>query len=81
MSLDPETIISAALGGQTGELLTPENLRRLTETGVPLNHYTGFKISGFVHFGAISMQKVADLQNVGVKTRIFLAGYHSWMRA
>ncbi|MEM3969063.1 MAG: tyrosine--tRNA ligase, partial [Thermofilum sp.] len=79
--MDPETIISAALREPTEELLTPDNLRKLIETGVPLNHYIGFEISGFVHLGTglISMQKVADLQSVGVKTRIFLADYHSWI--
>jgi tyrosyl-tRNA synthetase len=79
--LDPETIISAALREPTEELLTPDNLRKLIETGVPLNHYIGFEISGFVHLGTglISMQKVADLQSVNVKTRIFLADYHSWI--
>uniref|UniRef100_A0A7C1CER1 Tyrosine--tRNA ligase n=1 Tax=Thermofilum adornatum TaxID=1365176 RepID=A0A7C1CER1_9CREN len=79
--MDPETIISAALREPTEELLTPDNLRKLIETSVPLNHYIGFEISGFVHLGTglISMQKVADLQSVGVKTRIFLADYHSWI--
>jgi tyrosyl-tRNA synthetase len=79
--LDPEAVVSAALREPTEELLTVENLRKLIEMGVPLNHYIGFEISGFVHLGTglISMQKVADLQKVGVKTRIFLADYHSWI--
>jgi tyrosyl-tRNA synthetase len=80
-ALNPEAVVSAALREPTEELLTVENLRKLIEMGVPLNHYIGFEISGFVHLGTglISMQKVADLQKVGVKTRIFLADYHSWI--
>jgi len=79
--VDPEVVLAAALREPTEELLTPERLRESVESGVRLVHYIGFEISGFVHLGTgiISMQKVADLQRVGVETQIFLADYHSWI--
>jgi tyrosyl-tRNA synthetase len=79
--VDPEAVVSAALREPTEELLTPERLREAVERGVRLVHYIGFEISGFVHLGTgiISMQKVADLQRVGVETQVFLADYHSWI--
>uniref|UniRef100_A0A7C3WSP5 Tyrosine--tRNA ligase n=1 Tax=Thermofilum pendens TaxID=2269 RepID=A0A7C3WSP5_THEPE len=80
-AVDPEAVVSAALREPTEELLTPERLREAAERGVRLVHYIGFEISGFVHLGTgiISMQKVADLQSVGVETQVFLADYHSWI--
>ncbi|MHB9302263.1 tyrosine--tRNA ligase [Thermofilum pendens] len=79
--MDPEKVVEAALREPTEELLTPDRLKSLVENGVPLVHYIGFEISGLVHLGTglISMQKVADLQSVGVKTKVFLADYHSWI--
>jgi tyrosyl-tRNA synthetase len=35
----------------TEELLTAENLRHLLEVGVPMQHYIGFEISGYIHLG------------------------------
>jgi len=65
----------------TEEVLTPELLKEYIEQGVPLKHYIGFEISGFVHLGTgiVTMRKVADLQRAGVKTTLFLADYHSWI--
>ncbi|MCS7097213.1 MAG: tyrosine--tRNA ligase [Candidatus Methanomethylicia archaeon] len=65
----------------TEELLTEERLIEYINMGLPLKHYIGFEISGFVHLGTglMCMQKVADLQKVGVKTTVFLADCHSWI--
>jgi len=65
----------------TEEVLTEERLKSLLESGERLKHYIGFEVSGLVHVGTgiICMQKVADLQRVGVETTIFLADYHSWI--
>lgn len=63
----------------TEEILTEERLVECLNNGVKLNHYIGFEISGMVHLGTglVSMQKVADLQEAGVNTSLFLADYHS----
>ena len=65
----------------TEELLTAETLQKNLENGQKLRHYIGFEISGFVHFGTglLSMQKVADFQEAGAETNIFLADYHTWI--
>ena len=63
----------------TEEILTEERLVEYLNKGVKLNHYIGFEISGMVHLGTglVSMQKVADLQEAGANTSIFLADYHT----
>ncbi|MEM2136448.1 MAG: tyrosine--tRNA ligase [Candidatus Methanomethylicia archaeon] len=65
----------------TEELLTEERLLEYLKLGIPLRHYIGLEISGYVHLGTglICMQKVADLQKAGIKTTVFLADYHSWI--
>lgn len=63
----------------TEEILTEQRLIEYLNNGVKLNHYIGFEISGMVHLGTglVSMQKVADLQEAGANTNLFLADYHS----
>ena len=65
----------------TEEVLTEQKLKEQIENHQKLKHYIGFEISGFVHFGTglISMQKVADFQEAGAETNIFLADYHTWI--
>ncbi len=65
----------------TEEILTEEDLKHLLETGVPLNHYIGFEISGKVHLGTglICMAKIKDFIDAGVNCSIFLADWHSWI--
>jgi len=65
----------------TEEILVEDELRVLLETGVPLNHYIGFEISGKVHIGTglICMGKIKDFMNAGVECSIFLADYHSYI--
>ncbi len=81
MVMDVDEIIRLVEKPPTEELLTRERLREYIETGVPLKHYIGFEISGFVHLGTgiVTMQKIADLQKAGIKTTVFLADYHSWI--
>lgn len=81
VAVNPDVVVSAALREPTEELISPEKLRAMVEAGGKLVHYIGFEISGYVHLGTglVSMQKVADLQEAGVETRIFLADYHSWI--
>ena len=65
----------------TEEILVEDELRLLLETGVPLNHYIGFEISGKVHIGTglVCMGKIKDFINAGVKCSIFLADWHSYI--
>ena len=63
------------------EILTEADLSRLIESGTPLSHYIGFEISGMVHLGTglVTMGKVADFLQAGVKCRVFLADFHSYL--
>jgi tyrosyl-tRNA synthetase len=63
------------------EVLTVEDLKKLIESGKPIQHYIGFEISGLVHLGTglMSMGKIADFIKAGVKCRIFLADFHSYL--
>jgi tyrosyl-tRNA synthetase len=63
------------------EVLTEEDLKKLIESGKPIVHYIGFEISGMVHLGTglISMGKIADFLKAGVKCKILLADFHSFL--
>ena len=63
------------------EVLTEEDLKKLIKSGKQINHYIGFEISGLVHLGTglMSMGKIADFLKAGVKCRIFLADFHSFL--
>lgn len=63
------------------EVLTEEDLKRLIESGKTIQHYIGFEISGMVHLGTglMSMGKIADFIKAGVKCKIFLADFHSYL--
>lgn len=63
------------------EVLTEADLKNLIESGTELNHYIGFEISGLVHLGTglISMGKIADFLKAGVKCKILLADFHSYL--
>jgi tyrosyl-tRNA synthetase len=65
----------------TEEILTDDDLKHYLETGIPLNHYIGFEISGKVHLGTgiVSMSKVKDFIDAGAKCTVFLADWHSWI--
>lgn len=63
------------------EILTEADLEKLIESGTELRHYIGFEISGLVHLGTglMSMGKVADFLKAGVKCKILLADFHSYL--
>jgi len=63
------------------EILTEDDLKNLIETNTELRHYIGFEISGLVHLGTglMSMGKIADFVKAGVKCKIFLADFHSYL--
>ncbi|MGC9129944.1 MAG: tyrosine--tRNA ligase, partial [Candidatus Micrarchaeia archaeon] len=81
VNTEAQKIVELVKKFPTEEILTEEKLREYVEEGIKLNHYIGFEISGFVHLGTglLCMQKVADFQEAGVETNIFLADYHSWI--
>lgn len=63
------------------EVLTPEELKSLLESGILLRHYIGFEISGKVHLGTglATLLKVKDLHEAGAETIIWLADWHGWI--
>jgi len=79
--MDVETRLNWIKAIPTEEILVEDELRTFLEHGVPLIHYQGFEISGFVHLGTglVSGLKIAQFQKAKVKTRLFLADYHSWI--
>lgn len=79
--MQPEDVLKLIKEKPTEEVLTEERLLSYLERGEKLVHYIGFEISGFVHLGTglICMKKVSDFQKAGIKTKVFLADYHSWI--
>ena len=71
----------ALIERNTAELLGRDELRALLDSGIPLQHYIGFEISGRAHLGTglLSMAKVRDLTDAGVQCRVFLADWHTWI--
>jgi tyrosyl-tRNA synthetase len=65
----------------TDEVLVPEELKKLIESGTPLKHYIGYEVSGKIHIGQglFTMYKIKDLQEAGVKTTILIADWHTWL--
>ena len=63
------------------EVLTEEDLKKLIESGKDIQHYIGFEISGLVHLGTglMSMGKIADFLKAGIKCKIFLADFHTFL--
>ena len=79
--MDIEKKVELITRKPTEEVLTVGDLRDLLEVGMPLQHYIGFEISGYIHLGTGLMAgaKIADFQKAGIKTRVFLADWHSWI--
>jgi len=71
----------ALIERNTAEVLGRDELRGLLASGMPLQHYIGFEISGRAHLGTglVSMAKVRDLTAAGVQCRVFLADWHTWI--
>lgn len=77
--MDLEEKLRLVLRPPTEEVVTGDELRELFGTKSHPTHYIGFEISGFLHLGTliISGNKVRDLISAGVKTKVFLADWHS----
>ena len=79
--MDLEKKIELICRPPTEEVLTMEELRQLLETNEHPGHYIGFEISGLLHLGnfIVSGFKINDLLQAGVKCRVFLADWHSFI--
>ena len=65
----------------TEEIITEGDLYNLFSSGMPINHYIGFEISGKIHLGTglMCMGKVKDFMRAGVRCSVFLADWHTWI--
>ena len=63
------------------EILVEDELRKMLENDEEIVHYIGFEISGMIHLGTglISMGKIADFIKAGVKCKVLLADFHSYL--
>ena len=63
------------------EVVTVQNMRRLLETDSHPHHYIGLEISGLLHLGSLILTgfKINDFINAGIKCKIFLADWHSYI--
>lgn len=71
----------ALIERNAAEVIGRDELPALLDSGVTLQHYIGFEISGLVHLGTglVSMAKINDLLDAGVRCRVFLADWHTWI--
>ncbi|MGC8812305.1 MAG: tyrosine--tRNA ligase [Candidatus Aenigmatarchaeota archaeon] len=79
--MDVETKLELIKRPPTEEILTEEELRQLLETNDKPEHYIGFEISGLLHLGTLLLcgYKINDLAEAGVKCKVFLADWHTFI--
>ena len=65
----------------TAELISEEELLALLASGTEIRHYIGFEISGLIHLGGglITMSKIRDFIEAGVRCHVLLADWHTWI--
>ncbi|MBW3011984.1 tyrosine--tRNA ligase, partial [Candidatus Woesearchaeota archaeon] len=63
------------------EVLTPEDLKNMLDTGMKIKHYIGYEISGKVHLGTglVTGSKIADFQKAKADCSCYLATWHAWI--
>ncbi len=63
------------------EVVTLEELRLLFETDSRPSHYIGLEMSGLLHLGSLILTgfKINDFIKAGIKCRILLADWHSYI--
>jgi len=63
------------------EVVDPDQLRGLLETGRKLKGYIGFEPSGYPHIGQglITAAKVRDIQDAGVEMTVYLADWFAYI--
>jgi len=79
--MDVESKIELLLRPPTEEVVTVDDARSLFQTDAHPSHYIGFEISGALHLGSLVIAgfKVRDLLQAGVRCRIFLADWHTFI--
>jgi len=79
--MDIEEKIEVILRPPTEEVITINDLRSLLEIDEHPAHYIGFEISGLMHLGTllISGFKIKDFMKAGIKCKVFLADWHSYI--
>lgn len=79
--MDVEEKLRVVSRPPTEEIIGPEELRKLLETGVEPLAYNGFEPSGLAHLGTgpITVMKINDLTSAGCKFLVFLADWHAWV--
>ena len=79
--MDIETQIELIQRSPTEEVVTLKDLRTLLETNPHPNHYVGIEISGPLHIGSILINgfKINDFIRAGLKCKVFLADWHSYI--
>lgn len=79
--MDIEKKIELVCRSPTEEIITRKDLIEIFQNYSSPRHYIGFEISGKVHIGSglMSMLKIRDFLEAGVKPIIFLADYHAWI--
>ena len=63
------------------EVVTLQELRLLFETDSRPSHYIGLEMSGLLHLGSLILTgfKINDFIKAGIKCRILLADWHSYI--
>lgn len=79
--MDLERKIELIKKQPTEEIITEKDLRSLLETNDKPEHYIGYEISGHLHLGTliISGIKINQLAKAGVRTKIYLADWHTML--
>jgi tyrosyl-tRNA synthetase len=79
--LDIHSKIGIIAKPPTEEIVTREDLQILFESNNHPTHYIGLEISGLLHLGSliITGYKINDFLKAGVKCKIFLADWHSYI--
>lgn len=79
--MDVERKIELVMRKPTEEILTVADLREIFNNYSHPRHYIGFEISGLVHLGTglMTMLKIQDFIEAGIRPTIFLADYHAWI--
>ena len=79
--MDIESKIDLVSKPPIEEVVTVQNLRELLETDAHPSHYIGLEISGLLHLGSLMLTgfKINDFIKAGIKCKIFLADWHSYI--
>lgn len=61
----------------TSEIIGEEKIRKFLGKGVV---YCGYEVSGEIHLGhLVTILKLLDLQKAGIKVKVLLADWHTWL--